>query len=337
MFVCHRFLKFGSLLSLTALFTACALPAHNNTLIFAVKRDVAISASTPSAADTSVNVTLGYKERQAAWVPLWANEMTGGFGAKKGRDCEAGLGKSACMRSAKFVGDSDPGGKGNDAHDAYSTFASFGGAASASVNGTTTQTAQASGNLASFFATGVAAQHLAKEAASNDLTGIRAENERKNDKEKAKQASSAEIAKKLSKDIQTDAKVSLEAFFINTATYLSTHTASLTVVTPDCLTALRKGLTSTLPDLSWVKGREPDEAAEKLVFMGGMNDEQLRSLAAQANEIHAKIMNIDKTNKNEGKGLTNRALAEKGAALCKAALQETTATHRNHWPHLHLT
>jgi hypothetical protein len=151
----------------------CAIPAHNNTLIFAVKRDLGVGVSTPSAADQSVNITLGYKERQAAWVPLWANSNTGGSDAKA-LECinayetplnDKTLLKVSCKHGPKFVGDSDPAKGNNEANDAYSTFASFGGdlGANGASGGNAGPNANVRGKLASFFATGVAAQYLAKQ------------------------------------------------------------------------------------------------------------------------------------------------------------------------------
>jgi hypothetical protein len=151
----------------------CAIPAHNNTLIFAVKRDLGLGVSTPSAADQSINITLGYKERQAAWVPLWANSQTGGQEAKA-QDClnanrkqplDKDLLKISCKHGPKFVGDSDPAKGNNEANDAYSTFASFGGdlGANGASGGSAGPNANVRGKLASFFATGVAAQYLAKQ------------------------------------------------------------------------------------------------------------------------------------------------------------------------------
>lgn len=177
----QRTLKAASTLALAAVCAACgSLPAHNNTLIFAVKRDFGAAVSTPSAADPDVSVTLGYKERQAAWVPLWANKRTGGLGtrSKDVIDCDVTVKTashgvvnssttiadvSTCKRGPKFVGDGTPNdghANGNESNDAYSTFASFGGNVKAGKDeGASGQMA-----LASFFATGVAAQYLSKNA-----------------------------------------------------------------------------------------------------------------------------------------------------------------------------
>ncbi len=146
------------ILLVSSLLVGCALPQHNNTLIFSVQRDVGVGVKTP-VDGTAPSVYLGYKSLEMAWVPLWANQRneTGRLTTMPCTTETAPEGK--CKHGAKFVGDSDSPGK-NDAHDAYSTFASFGGdfgAASSKDNGPTV-----SGKMASFFATGVAAQHLAK-------------------------------------------------------------------------------------------------------------------------------------------------------------------------------
>ncbi|MEN9671539.1 MAG: hypothetical protein RL018_1816, partial [Pseudomonadota bacterium] len=158
-------------------FTACSnLPAHNNTLIFGTATDFGLGLSTPSATDSSISVNIGYKERRAAWVPLWANAKTGGSGEITARDCVDKIVKaegkeehteSDCKKRSKFVATSKDGADENDqagtAYDAYSTFASFGGSVAASGNATGAASASGSLTLASFFATGVAAQNLAKQ------------------------------------------------------------------------------------------------------------------------------------------------------------------------------
>jgi hypothetical protein len=312
-----RYRLLSILLCASAALAGCALPAHNNTLIFAVKRDVNLSVNTPSAAEPEFSINVGYKERQAAWVPLWTNKRTGGFGEKEAMDCTPGLGLSACMRSAKFVGDSDPGGKGNDAHDAYSTFASFGGAAATQVQGASATSAQFSGNLASFFATGVAAQHLAKDASKMDMVGTRS------GQDKTKESPEQIAAEKLEKAIQKDTKQSLEELFNVTASYIGT-TPTLAIVNQDCLGKLAKELDAkSPPDLSWVKGRSPEEAAEKLVSMGGMTQPQLRKLSAEANAlgstIKAALNTYDAGKKTKSEQPTPSERAKEAAKACKAS------------------
>lgn len=312
MFTCHRLL---TPFLAAAVLVGCALPAHNNTLIFAVKRDVNLSVNTPSAAEPEFSVNLGYKERQAAWVPLWANEKTGGFGEKTAMECTQGLGSSACMRSAKFVGDSEPGTRGNDAHDAYSTFASFGGKVDTRVEGGSATVAQVNGNLASFFATGVAAQHLAKDASKMDLAGVRSDQD-------AKKSTPEQEAQRLQKAVQADTRKSLETFFQMTAVY-SNSTPTLATVNPDCLGKLAKDMNAKEPpDLSWVKGRNPEDAANALLTLSGMLLTEQRKLAAAANDLSSKIApelaTFDATHKDKPEERTPSKRATKAAQICTA-------------------
>lgn len=174
------------LTSACALLTACALPAHNNTLIFGIKRDVGVGIKGPSESSASVELLLGYSERQFAWVPIWANTAFDN-GKAVPMPCpslssdkpEPGSGSAApskpvdfkqvnCNYGPKLLADGDGSainnGRFNDGHDALSTFASFGGDLQGSFKGDSTSNVGASvgGKLASFFATGIAAQNLSK-------------------------------------------------------------------------------------------------------------------------------------------------------------------------------
>lgn len=176
----------------SVLLAACgSLPQHNNTVIFSVKRDIGLGVATPSATDPGASITLGYRERQLAWVPVWANGVNGPLpcdpSSKKTATTNLATGNPDkdptittvtdatgfeqvnCNKGPKLLGDGDSA-KGNkssgqrtsDSHDALSTFASFGGDlganASADRNG-----GDVRGRIASFFATGIAAQYLAKQ------------------------------------------------------------------------------------------------------------------------------------------------------------------------------
>ncbi|MFM7332312.1 MAG: hypothetical protein ACKO1L_11755 [Brachymonas sp.] len=283
-------------------------------MIFAVKRDVSLAVNTPSASDPEFSVNLGFKERQAAWVPLWANEKTGGFGEKETKSCAPQLGSSACKRSAKFVGDSDPGRNGNDANDAYSTFASFGGAVGTQVQGASATTAQFNGNLASFFATGVAAQHLAKEASQHDMTGTRSA------ESGSRKSPEALAAGKLQAAVVKDTRDSVEDLFVMTALHSSSNPAFATVH-PDCLSKLAKELNEkTPPDLSWVKARSPEDAAKALITLGGISQADMRKLSAAANSLSSKIKpelaNYEAANKDKPEERTPSKLAAKAAQTC---------------------
>jgi hypothetical protein len=160
--------------ALIASLVGCALPAHNNTLIFAVHRKVGIDITPTNA--TNAGLTIGYSSNEFAWVPLWANDRDGKpmtpcydntttsedkkiTTKSEQKKCPEGL-------SPKFVGtNAEGGGKSNKDEDAYSTFASFGGDIRADAANT-----NAGIKLASFFATGIAAQHLAEQGSS--LTAV---------------------------------------------------------------------------------------------------------------------------------------------------------------------
>ncbi len=176
----------------SVLLGACgAMPQHNNTVIFSVKRDIGLGLATPSATDPGTSITLGYRERQLAWVPVWANGANGPLpcdpSSKKTVTTDLATGEPVkgqtqttvtdasgfeqvnCNKGPKLLGDGDTskgnknsGQRSSDSHDALSTFASFGGDlganASADRNG-----GEVRGRIASFFATGIAAQYLAKQ------------------------------------------------------------------------------------------------------------------------------------------------------------------------------
>jgi len=177
----QRTLKTLSIVTLALLTAACGnLPPHNNTLIFAVHRKVGIDVTPTSG--TNAGLTLGYSSNEFAWVPLWANDADG----KPFTDCESenkeinktlirGENSSAtknlssrisieevkklsfrCAKDPKFVASDN--GTGDKNKDSYSVFASFGGDLNARSGTENTVGAK----IASFFATGVAAQHLAE-------------------------------------------------------------------------------------------------------------------------------------------------------------------------------
>jgi hypothetical protein len=168
----QRTLKTLSIVTLTLLTAACGnLPPHNNTLIFAVHRKVGIDVTPTSG--TNAGLTVGYSSNEFAWVPLWANDADG----KPFTDCDSenkAINTSLmngetkipevavqrmsmrCAKTPKFVASDD--GKDDKNKDSYSVFASFGGDLNAGSGTENTVGAK----FASFFATGVAAQHLAE-------------------------------------------------------------------------------------------------------------------------------------------------------------------------------
>lgn len=178
----HAFRYIVALVTIMTLY-ACAMPAHNNTLIFSVKRKVGVGVNASS--EGMPNVYLGYSASELAWVPLWANGKDGPMPCEAQAksvditsDTATGSASDpaksfvanstvesfrdvACMYGPKLLADGD-GAFRRDVHDAFSTFSSFGGdlGATASVGN---QSAEGRGKLASFFATGVAAQNLSKQ------------------------------------------------------------------------------------------------------------------------------------------------------------------------------
>lgn len=159
-------LGIGAALSLGA----CAA-SHNDVLVFATQTKVALDVSA-SPAQGVPSFTLGYKREEGVWMPLVINgqqslllnrpetcdpntrkcysvpaSVLDSFKeCAKSRPAEICLG--GLMGHVKYVG------KADQRSDTYSVFASFGGDFGASGGGKAA--------LAQFFATGIAAQELAK-------------------------------------------------------------------------------------------------------------------------------------------------------------------------------
>lgn len=142
----------------TLLLAGCDMPRHNDVLIFGTDTKVALDLSTDIANANAPSMTLGYKRREAVWMPL-----------SMGRDapdpaCNIVAQDSTCeivvVDGRKYVAIPESG-KGRDS---YSVFASFGLKNSVSAG-------SVSSDLAQFIATGVAAQRLAeKESITKALT-----------------------------------------------------------------------------------------------------------------------------------------------------------------------
>lgn len=138
-------------------FYGCAQQPHNNVLIFGTDTKFALDVSSSAAQGGAPEVTLGYKRREAVWLPLSNNEY----------ECENKDEEAISYRcdvtatTVKFTGASEGineelGGKEKE-EDAYSVFASFGADFGGEADATGSK---ASGGLAQFFATGIAAQRL---------------------------------------------------------------------------------------------------------------------------------------------------------------------------------
>jgi hypothetical protein len=213
------------ILMISGLLVGCALPQHNNTLIFSVQRDVGVGVKTP-VDGTAPSLYLGYKSSEIAWVPLWANQRTE-TGRVTTMLCNtATVPDGRCINGPKFVGDSDTPGR-NDAHDAYSTFASFGGdfgATNSSANGQVV-----TGKMASFFATGVAAQHLSRAPQMVGLPG--------SDKPKGNEDSNApKSPASLMNDFLKSTGSSTMTVTVSSPTATATATATTTVAEFDYAT-----------------------------------------------------------------------------------------------------
>jgi len=151
---------------------------HNDVLIFGTSTKFALDVSAPVQNVGIPEFTLGYKRHEAVWMPLKPNgtlstDPISVSYAEKMNKCKTSLNTvsgipkdekvvaSICLGlilpKDKYVGiargvDSNLGGRDIEL-DTYSVFASFGGSGNLSSEG-------AGGNLAQFFATGIAAQRL---------------------------------------------------------------------------------------------------------------------------------------------------------------------------------
>lgn len=148
---------FHAALFTTVIAGCSSTPRHSNTLIFGTETKVALDASQDTTG--GVGVTLGYKRHEAVWMPLLANI-----------DSAGNLVPATCTSDTcrTFQGTTGTGGAaaGAGAVDTYSVLATFSGSATggagSSVEGGTSPGAKASGSLAQYFATGIAARLLAQ-------------------------------------------------------------------------------------------------------------------------------------------------------------------------------
>ncbi|MCG8441246.1 MAG: hypothetical protein MI723_05480, partial [Caulobacterales bacterium] len=131
-----------------ALATGCVgTVRHNDTLLFGTNTKVAIDASASAAQGGVPELTIGFKRVEAVWMPLYAN---GAHSTCDGSSTNTGCGSAD---GPKYIGES-----GFGARDAYSVFASFG----ANIEGGAAAETEGKVGLAQFFATGLAAQELAR-------------------------------------------------------------------------------------------------------------------------------------------------------------------------------
>lgn len=127
--------------------SACASRPHNNVLLFGTDTKFALDISSEATQGSYPEVTLGYKRREAVYLPLARNA----YKCREDRNTK----KIHCTiesTSDKYMGKAEGDNTSNNGNDTYSVFASFGAKFDSG--------AKSSGGLAQFFATGVAAQRF---------------------------------------------------------------------------------------------------------------------------------------------------------------------------------
>lgn len=269
----YRHLVFATVTAACSVMAGCAIP-HNNTLVFAVHRKIGIDVTPTNA--TGAGLTIGYSSSEFAWVPLWAN----GPNNKPFVDCSSITHQSTttqssepvfCAKSPKFTGrDAEGRGNGRD-EDAYSVFASFGGNAS----GQATSDTKAELRVASFFATGIAAQNLA-DGDPQKLLGA--------DTRGGKGSHSGAL------------RTSLNDYFTEV-------TADKTTVTKECVKALQLGDKFAKID-DYVAGLDAEKASGIVAREVSAQDySHVAQIKQRADALRAHF-NIEKANANAAKSKT---------------------------------
>lgn len=133
----------------TALFGCSSTPQHTNVLVFGTNTKVALDVS--QDATSGVGVTLGYKRQEAVWMPLLPNQAP----ITEGNDLQPSKCDSATT-CPKFEGVD-----GANQKDTYSVLASFGSKLGGGVD-SEGKKAEVTGEIAQYFATGLAARLLAQ-------------------------------------------------------------------------------------------------------------------------------------------------------------------------------
>jgi hypothetical protein len=140
---------YASAAAIAAFLVGCtSTPQHTNVLVFGTNTKVALDLS--QDATNGIGITLGYKRMEAVWMPLLPNQANPNG---------TGLQPSPCMTEKecpKFVGMDSA-----DQYDTYSVLASFGSKLGAGVD-STGKDAKVNGEIAQYFATGLAARLLAQ-------------------------------------------------------------------------------------------------------------------------------------------------------------------------------
>lgn len=133
-------------------------PKHTNMLIFGTDSKIALDVS-GSPTSGSPQITIGWRRNELALVPLLSNAPTTADLSWYGSTGNCGQGDDGCGGGAGELFQAKDQ-NGSVTHtDAYSTIASFG----ANLDASASTAASAKGAIATFFATGVAAQKLAEQ------------------------------------------------------------------------------------------------------------------------------------------------------------------------------
>lgn len=194
-----------SLIGLMILSGCTAMPDHSNTLVFGTETKFAIDVGVSSTTQVP-EVTVGYKRTEAVWLPLLANM----------KDANGNWIPATCVKTDPVV---DCKFQSTDKTDAYSVLASFGaefgGGATSEVStpgegaeeaqALANASAQASGGIAQYFATGLAAQNLAKEGGAS-IVSVQSGNATKERTAEEIMAESFNLTEKEAKEILANAQ-----------------------------------------------------------------------------------------------------------------------------------
>lgn len=151
--------RFLALVAVGGSLTACAqMPRHSNTLVFGTNTSFGLSVT--AEATNTPGITVGYKRQEGVIVPLVANTTDNGktmgpcglTSSSPGGQSADRLAGSCLLQGRSPTPD-------GSARDSYSVLASFGAKFDANANKTDPR---ANGQIAQYFATGLAARALAE-------------------------------------------------------------------------------------------------------------------------------------------------------------------------------
>lgn len=138
-----------SILLIMLILGCSSTPQHTNVMIFGTNTKIALDVS--QDATSGVGVTLGYKRQEAVWMPLLPNQGS--------QNIDQPLQPSTCNKPnecPKFEGVDSA-----NQRDTYSVLASFGSKLDGVVD-SDGKKVQGNGEIAQYFATGLAARLLAR-------------------------------------------------------------------------------------------------------------------------------------------------------------------------------